>query len=1738
MTGSDTDLRMKARAAFLAFVMVTSVFGGTVALSGNVAAAQTSIDDVRVTEGLTVRADDPGEALTVEIDVQTDGNAAVTKTYNIDISELKSAGVDFSSITNGDVVGSSASGTVNSVNYDDANDQVVVSYDDDAASGVETISVTIGDSNAGTTSTLEGNQLGTSGVSPGASYTVSVQDDAGSFNSVSSSSQTIDAADINIGSLVGSGTVDLGSTLSVGVSSLTYDSDTVPVTTSNVEATVSVGRPLGLSNQTVSVSGSPLAPSYTVTAKGDHDITVSAGALTDGTAASNAQSTTSTSAFTGTGYRLELDTPGDEIAGTDTVLYNSQQAVEGTVYRTTASVNTQVVADDTTITYEITDPNSNTVATDDTGNGQFSVSESWDASTTVNGVERLDGLSYGVSVTDGSQTDVSAVSEESFLTQLDIDFEINGQSTGDSPVSSVTPTFDETVQISGTVQDGSGNPISGYRVAIKPYDQTNSLVTDEPGTTTTGNNGQFSFTAQLPEGVQNPQVDQVVGAAGSPQLGFHLGTHQGEAADVKDTDAQDGVSPDNPPHPFVRYQLQPTQPQDANIEITQASGNAINFQDTYTIKATDADGNGLSNARIVVTGAFDDGTVSSAGAGTVNPGWSTQQATEDLDADASNEITAFAVETDGTGVAEVSLEPIQSQITANVTYEETSPIDAGEVATYTVEADAQNGQFDTYTEPDVAGTQSYSVGAADPVNINNFDIIDEVNDDGTYSTADSIFTDAGPEVVEVLPVQGAGETRIEAGDRLGKDTFSNLAGMTTYEVSFSLADETGSAIRPSDLSALRLTGAGVNATLVDSDDDDVFDSPADETGIVSAQEGTPSNGDYRIVIQPTQVTEPDEQFTLEVDTEDDAPVTRSEETDGLDITEFQVDGESADAVNGSTTVDLSAVVQTPDDIPVNNGRVRLSQDRFQSGQVQPVALGDVDGRQSTTNINNGAYTFSSLDIGPRGIDVDNDGIGEQVSQLSFTAYQYNDTDSDGSVNLENNEVTSAAVDTLDISLAENLQVDYNESVAYTGNNENSTYTLTRGVEYEEIEFTLTDQNGNAVNLTDGIGQEVNTLDDLSSDGLVYLETTDNSGNSQQLQIAFDDAASDPANGTYVISDIDRAVGGTNVDSTDAAIEDDDSFVINSPPTQTDAAPQQFQLVVETPDRSQKTTTDTGVLEAADAQVNGEVVGVTGNNVPNATTSFGGLSHDQTDTFNSNFSDINTTTIGISRTYRVNATVTTALGTPLNGSEFNQVRVDSTGAVGGNINYDTVSGTNGVSVQSSTEVEINNEDGFFQFDYEPTADTDNDGVLSPSFEVEAQTNVGNTPTGQTDTTGTPPGQNPIVEVYDRSGAELPTSDDGDEILAQDVENRLRVEAFPASENDFVLPDGQAFGFDDPKAENTAGTTTTLSGDVVTGDYEQGQLGFIRVTPTGTGNAILGLTNNIQGAGSPGTIVRDTDGNLVHFDVLSSNLQVDITLSASSVEAGETVTVTLTQRATGQTLPANTRVSLVNPDGTQVTTALTNADGEAELAVPANASTSGTFTVETRPAGYEPNSVDLSVTTPEAPATVTFDDVTVQNNTTTVTVDSVTLDDGGFVVIHDSNISSDGAIPSVIGASAYLEPGTTENVTVELERPITSNETLIAMAHRDTNGNEVFDFETSGGANDTPYTFGGQAITDSASITVSATGGDDDVAEQYDSNNDGQINIGEVRTAINDFAAGNLGINEVRTLINYWADGTAV
>jgi PGF-CTERM protein len=107
----------------------------------------------------------------------------------------------------------------------------------------------------------------------------------------------------------------------------------------------------------------------------------------------------------------------------------------------------------------------------------------------------------------------------------------------------------------------------------------------------------------------------------------------------------------------------------------------------------------------------------------------------------------------------------------------------------------------------------------------------------------------------------------------------------------------------------------------------------------------------------------------------------------------------------------------------------------------------------------------------------------------------------------------------------------------------------------------------------------------------------------------------------------------------------------------------------------------------------------------------------------------------------------------------------------------------------------------------------------------------------------------------------------------------------------------------------------------------------------------------------------------------------------------------------------------------------------------------------------------------PGSVTFADQRVASPDGTVVVRAVTVSYGGFVSVRQGNANG-----SVLGASDYLRPGMHENVSVDIDRRVSGNETLVAVLHRDSDGDERWDFPERDG----PFLVDGSTIHDAATV----------------------------------------------------------
>lgn len=110
----------------------------------------------------------------------------------------------------------------------------------------------------------------------------------------------------------------------------------------------------------------------------------------------------------------------------------------------------------------------------------------------------------------------------------------------------------------------------------------------------------------------------------------------------------------------------------------------------------------------------------------------------------------------------------------------------------------------------------------------------------------------------------------------------------------------------------------------------------------------------------------------------------------------------------------------------------------------------------------------------------------------------------------------------------------------------------------------------------------------------------------------------------------------------------------------------------------------------------------------------------------------------------------------------------------------------------------------------------------------------------------------------------------------------------------------------------------------------------------------------------------------------------------------------------------------------------------------------------------------------PAPAAGDTITVDGSFFPADVDA---NGGGFVVLHDSTeLANQGALPSIVGKSEYVDPGVQNEIKVVLDEAISDTTSVGAMAHRDTDGDKMYDFEATGGTEDGPYTLSGSAVID--------------------------------------------------------------
>ena len=116
---------------------------------------------------------------------------------------------------------------------------------------------------------------------------------------------------------------------------------------------------------------------------------------------------------------------------------------------------------------------------------------------------------------------------------------------------------------------------------------------------------------------------------------------------------------------------------------------------------------------------------------------------------------------------------------------------------------------------------------------------------------------------------------------------------------------------------------------------------------------------------------------------------------------------------------------------------------------------------------------------------------------------------------------------------------------------------------------------------------------------------------------------------------------------------------------------------------------------------------------------------------------------------------------------------------------------------------------------------------------------------------------------------------------------------------------------------------------------------------------------------------------------------------------------------------------------------------------------------------------------SPASLTLADQ--DGDGTSVLVGIVELPAAGFIAVHGDGGGSPGP---VIGVSDLLPAGTTSEVTVDLEEPLTETGVVFPMVHIDTDANGIYEFGTVEGVDGPGTTADGDVAVGPVTITIAA------------------------------------------------------
>ncbi|QPV65014.1 carboxypeptidase regulatory-like domain-containing protein [Halosimplex litoreum] len=853
MTGTNEKLR----ALFLSLLMVGSVFGATVAVSGTAAAA---VSDAGTPNDLVVGSADAGtQHVTNNIIVDTTGDV------EIDVSALQENGVDLSS--------ADAGVTINPGSDGDAAASVTGF---DTTTGVVTVDVTQLDGTDGTADfdlTLSG--LDTSGADASASgltyevTDVSASDSANSATfafaegSISGSitdagdasaieGATVELTDDNAAEVVATTTTDSNGdysfdSVSGGTYTVTVTADTYVIATSGTsslqDTTTSQTVDQALSQPTIAVNSQGTTAGDDVTFRvsdnpediggevvvrhnyNDQEITLT-GTTTDATF-SQAKATNQDGSLIVAGSEVDnaAYTTDDYYVTADpsTVVLSTENTIDANVYQW---YDTEAETGDLyqeSINYALVDEGDATQETGSTSTGAFSVDGVFDSAG-----DWFVGIS---TTTDAVNIDSTAANNEGGATVTVEDRNIVENFTVDPS----SPAYNDEVTISGNLVDSNGDPVTGNSIEIRTQSGgAGSLV----GVDTTGSNGGFSITATL-----NDARTWYVHDAG-------------DTADVETIDV--GAA-------------------NANVTITADGENFQGFSETYTVTAKDEAGNVLplgtfagegagaydsSGANYLnITGPFDGTVVSDTDSTAdvyISQGTLLNSDT-DGDQDETNYIHVVPAQSDGAGTEAVVIEATPTVNAAEVTAQLETDDGTDLIDGY------EDTAFSSPTAPDLLGDDSAATATADQdliVNVQESDIsvtgaadgdgaqsinVDVVGSDNQKpadgnALADATVTISAPDIgieEQSVLLDGANE-----GQDGSTATFGSLNPEQAGEVSIDVTGHTDDGAEVSESLTLPVLGDSYNS--LSPSQATIDDARQDVSLQVTDSDGTPLNN--RIVV--------------------------------------------------------------------------------------------------------------------------------------------------------------------------------------------------------------------------------------------------------------------------------------------------------------------------------------------------------------------------------------------------------------------------------------------------------------------------------------------------------------------------------------------------------------------------------------------------------------------------------------------------------------------------------------------------------------------------------------------------------------------------------------------------------------------------------------------------------------------------------------------------------------------------